>query len=128
MPVQDKTKLRFRTAAFATLQAAAMNVTQDETCRVEGAEYLAEQASADQICRKFKQSMFNALDDEVDRDTISVTLRIEKGGSITAMLTADGSGKIRTYLEVAIDVMDRGLKLSDLDRLAKAAAEALNPE
>lgn len=126
MPVPDRILLRFGTFALATLQAAGMNGTQDETCRVKGAEYLAEQASADQICRKFKQSLFSDLDDKIDRNAISVTLRIEKIGTITAMLTSETSGKIRAYPEVAVNVMDRGLKLSDLDRLAKAAADALN--
>lgn len=126
--VPGKTLLRFGSLALATLQAAGMNGTQDGTCRVEGAEYLAEKASADQICQKFKQSMFNALNDGVDRDTISVNLSIEKGGTITALLISANAGKTRTFFEVAIDVMDRALNLSDIDRLAKAAADVVNQQ
>jgi transcriptional antiterminator Rof (Rho-off) len=126
--VQNKTKLRFRTIALATLQAAVMNGAQDETCFVEGAEYLAELASADQICRKFKQSLFKALDDAVDQHTFTVTLSIKEGGTITAVLISKESEKTERYLEVAVDVMDRALNLSDLDRLAKAAADIMSKQ
>lgn len=128
MSVQNKTKLRFQTVALATLQAAVMNGAQDETCFVKGAEYLAEQASADQICRKFKQSLFNALDDAVDQHTFTMSLSIEESGTITAVLISKGHGKTEDYFEVAVDVMDRALNLSDLDRLARAAADMMNKQ
>ena len=128
MSVQNKTRLRFRTVALATLQAAVMNGAQDETCFVKGAEYLAEQASADQICREFKQSLFNALDDAVDQHTFTVSLSIEESGTITAVLISKDHGKTEDYLEVAVDVMDRALNLSDSDRLARAAADMMNKQ
>ncbi len=128
MLVQNKNKRHFRTVALATLQAAVMNGAQDETCFVEGAEYLAEQASADQICRKFKQSLFNALDASVDQHTLTVTLSIKEIGTITAVLISEEHGKTESYLEVAVDVMDRALNLSDLDRLARAAADIMNKQ
>ncbi|NBB26299.1 hypothetical protein GVM20_14295 [Porphyrobacter sp. SLTP] len=105
-----------------------MNGAQDETCFVKGAEYLAEQASADQICRKFKQSLFNALDDAVDQHTFTVSLSIEESGTITAVLISKDHGKTEDYFEVAVDVMDRALNLSDLDRLARAAADMMNKQ
>jgi hypothetical protein len=128
VPIQNKTKMRFRTVAFAALHAAVMNGAQDKTCFVKGAEYLAEQASADQICRKFKQSLFNALNDAVDQHAFTVTLSIKESGTITAVLISEEHGKSEGYLEVAVDVMDRGLNLSDLDRLARAAADIMNKQ
>lgn len=100
-------------------------------CTIEGAEYLAGEMSADELCRKFEQRLQQELGAKSDgpqlRD-ILVAIAVEKRGSLKAKVTAQSNGKAVDYPVVGFDVMDRSLKQSDLDLLAEATAKFISSQ
>lgn len=103
-----------------------MTAADTETCRVKGAEYLPGDGDADAVCQRFTKRLRTGLDPENGADGLIVALTISRGGTISATMTMTGDGEPRSLPEVAVDVMDRPLNYSDLDRLADTAASVLN--
>ena len=108
-----------------TTQVACVAKGAEPACTVEGAEYAPGGLTQEQICRDFSARLAPALADRShDGKAAGVTfaIRFAKQGSISA--TASGSGADNVP-PVAIDVMDRALNTSDLERLADAMATAM---
>ncbi|WP_337660948.1 hypothetical protein [Erythrobacter sp. Alg231-14] len=104
-----------------------------DTCRVDGAQFLGVSATDAEICELFRTKLGEALGDQDRTDGLSMTLTVEKSGTINADIAKldEGNTNIEAksaYPTVSVDVMDRPLNLSDVERLAQAAANVMVSE
>lgn len=97
-----------------------MSNTEQELCKVDGAKYLQAEASEQDLCARFGARLAEQVG-EARLAGLEISLEIKKSGDIEAQL----AGNEKTYPSVAVNVMDRALNLSDLDRLADAVAQVI---
>jgi hypothetical protein len=127
--MSGKTTLSVFISLFAgLLQTGCMTSQSDEPCRVEGARHLSVSATDAEICNRFQGRFFASLDGATGRDQMSFAITIAKSGTIDAVVTQTLDGVQTAYPSVSVDVMDRGLNLSDVERLAGAAAQMMTNE
>ena len=98
------------------------------TCTIVGAEHLGVDGSDDRMCEDFRTRLTTTLNDAgmPDRaDDLALDIEVQKGRAVIARVArADATGESE-FPVVAIDVMDRPLRVSDLDRLADAVGRML---
>jgi len=112
----------------ATLQSGCMTSNPGESCTVEGAQFLSESATETQICNLFEAKLSEAMEDEGAGSNLAMSIEIEKTGTINASIAKMTGSDPATYPTISVDVMDRPLNLSDVERLAVSAAEAIQSE
>ena len=94
--------------------AACAHKELDLDCRVEGAKYLTSDLNEAQLCDRFVTMM-----GDNGQEVQQLHIVIRPVGSISVQWSLRSGDK----RDIGLDVMDRGLKLSDLDRLAKDAGQ-----
>ena len=112
----------------ASLQSACMTSPQDQTCQVQGSQYLEANITDEQVCELFQRYLSSALGDVNNGKNLSVSLEILKSGTIDAYVTNDSGASVTPHGSVSIDVMDRALELGDVERLAQAVAQAITTQ
>lgn len=112
--------------AMAITQADLMTEPSVDVCNVAGLSFLAKAATEEEVCTRFERALFAAKDPENGGEGLSVSISIDQAGSIDALVTITSPDRADRTLEAAIDVMDRGLRSSDIDRLAQVIAELWN--
>ncbi len=100
------------------------------SCSVSGKQSLA---TVEVICLRFRQKIDVTLprpSTHADtfltgsqEDAIDIEIRILKYGSITALVTQRKRGAITIHPEQVIDIMDRPMRLQDIERLADEVAK-----
>ena len=109
----------------ATTGTACMTSQETRSCTIEGADILASDVSADELCQGFEQRLHAAIAGHMDPSGLAISLTIEKSGTIQAIVVRDAAGGAETLADVAVDVMDRSLNRNDLNRLADTAAQVI---
>ena len=110
----------------APILVACMTNPVAASCSVQGAQVLGAEES--EICSRFQQRLSAALDDRMVAEGLSVSLNAQKSGTIEAVIVTSSTNGTKTYPGVSVDVMDRSLNLSDVDMLARAAADVMLKE
>lgn len=103
-------------------------VDRSADCTIRGAEYLAGSGSKTQMCDDFRARIAAVLNEagmQGRADDIAMAIEVQKGRSLTARVSQTGVDTGTDFPVVAIDVMDRPLRSSDLDRLADAVGRML---
>ncbi len=135
--MSGKTKLSFVVPLIAaTLQAGCMTSQSDSrndlTCRVDGAQHLSDSAGEVDLCARFQERFYQVMGDagvEIGEDEqLSFALVVQKSGTIDAVVSKSREGVQTPYPTVSVDVMDRGLNMSDIDRVAEAAGQMVMNE
>ncbi len=109
----------------ASLQSACMTSAPDQTCQVQGSQYLEANITDKQVCELFQGHLSSALGDVNNGKKLSISLKILKSGTIDAYVTNDSGASVTPHGSVSIDVMDRALEIGDVERLAQAVAQAM---
>ena len=112
----------------ASLQSACMTSPPDQTCQVQGSQYLEANITDEQVCELFQGHLSSALGDVNNGKNLSVSLEILKSGTIDAYVTDDSGASVTPHGSVSIDVMDRALELGDVERLAQAVAQTITTQ
>lgn len=102
-----------------------MNSGQPTSCSVEGAQYFLADSDggAETICERFSEDFYAALGERELAESFEFALSVTKDGTISARISSESQSVARTYPEVSVDVMDRGLDYRDVSQLANAAAQ-----
>lgn len=95
------------------------------SCNFDGAKNLAEADSEAELCERFLSDFGDAMGERGAAGNFSFALSATKSGTINARISSQDGTVTRTYPEVSVDVMDRGLDYRDLSQLAKAAAQVV---
>lgn len=106
------------------LLAACMHEQPVASCTVEGEKHLPDVGSSQEICERFRARLSQSVEPASLVNDLSLRITATPEGSITA----DARSGDGLALELAVDVMDRNLNASDLDRLADDLAIALNTD
>ena len=102
-----------------------MTEVAQESCRVEGVEHLEQTVASEAVCELFQRRLASRLEDPVHGASRSISIEISKSGTIDASVTDPSGASVTPFPTVSIDVMDRGLKISDIEQLADAVAQAM---
>ena len=119
-------------ATAAVLLASQLGCAAHATparCTLTGAELIAPDASAEELCQAFQQRLAKALSNSsnlVQIEDLTVALAAAKHGSIEAKVSLRSEQGVETLPVVAIDVSDRSLAKRDLDGLADAVAHVMS--
>lgn len=121
-------------SAIAVIGATACGPAQAGTtafsCSVIGKQHIG---STEAICLPFRQKIDATLPQALTtadtfltgsgQDTIKVEIRILKHGSMIVQVIQRKQGKLYIHPDQAIDVMDRPIRLKDVERLADEVAK-----
>ena len=108
---------------LGALQTACMTDTTTQTCQVIGLKYLAGAQSEEDVCERFQTAFYTDLGDARETANWSITLSVEKRGSISALVKDASDEPSSQIADISLDVMDRSLAIKDVDRLAKDTAK-----
>jgi nitrous oxidase accessory protein NosD len=120
-------------AILSTACTAATAGAVELSCTVDGAQYVGLPSD---VCAAFQTEIDAALNITVkpvsafsatgNGDAIDVSVRVLKRGGIVAQVNQRKNGTMHRFPEVAIDVMDRPLRLNDVETLAAEIAKQLS--
>jgi len=94
------------------------------SCSVEGAQYLIVSADENDICTRFQSRLVEHLGEDVTGQ-LQIALTIVKSGTIDAEVASGSNEALVVFPITSVDVMDRSLDMSDVERLADAVAETI---
>lgn len=97
-------------------------------CRVEGVKYLGAEVSEAEVCALFRQRLADNLGADSEVESLSVELRISKEGTIDASVKDASNASGTPYPSVSVDIMDRALRLGDVETVAEFVANAMKSE
>lgn len=102
-----------------------MTSQNEPNCRASGIQHLGVSLTEAELCAKFQDRFYQVLNEaegEIGEDEqLSFALNVQKNGTIDAVVSKEAGGVQTAFPTVSVDVMDRGLNLSDIERLAGAA-------
>ncbi len=92
------------------------------TCKVTGSLAALPGMDAVAICDRFERELAASLGETGLPQDLAITITLHPRGAIDARLAHTGE----TIPVISVDALDRALQPQDLDRLARAAAQALD--
>ena len=112
-PISNGLTLAIAAAALSFSAAACAHKDMDLDCRVSGVKYMSGAVDEAALCDVFASGL-----GEARAQVTAIHIEMTQRGAINARISkADGES-----LDMGMDVMDRPIRLSDIETLAKALA------
>jgi hypothetical protein len=111
--------------AASLLQPACATSPMTSTCTVTGSLAALPGMDAPALCQRFESALAAALGRTGTPEGLVIALTLHKRGAIDARLTRTGEDGDQSLPVISVDALDRALQPDDIDRLARASAQAL---
>lgn len=111
--------------AATLMQPACATSPMTSTCTVTGSLAALPGMDAQAICDRFEGELAAALGRTGTPEGLAIALTLHKRGAIDARLTRAGEDGGQSLPVISVDALDRALRPDDIDRLARATAQAL---
>lgn len=128
------------TLAIAMALGYGPAMSHTSNCQIINAKYLGPSLGAEQLCERFMTQLSQATGNQRNLSELTIVIEVTKEGGLHANLTEaieNGEGEEarvgerageKTLPPISVEVMDRDLKVADLDKLAQTVGKFLVQE
>ena len=109
--------------ALALSYGNAMSRTPN--CQIENAKFLTTSVGEEELCERFMMRLSETIGNQRNLSELNVVLEVTTGNGIHANLTRRSDSQTAVIPVTSVEVMDRDLRLSDLDDLADTVGQSL---